>query len=113
MCTKDTLNELLQKFRAEVEKVFGSKLQDMILYGSYARGDNTDESDIDVMLIVDISPDDELNSAIQLSDIVVDLNLEFDVVLSPLVESKEKYEKYKNINPLFANVEKEGIRIAA
>ena len=85
----------------------------MILYGSYARGDNTDESDIDVMLIVDISPDDELNSAIQLSDIVVDLNLEFDVVLSPLVESKEKYEKYKNINPLFANVEKEGIRIAA
>ena len=113
MCTKNTLNELLQKFRAEAEKVFGSKLQDMILYGSYARGDNTDESDIDVMLIVDISPDDELNSAIRLSDIVVDLNLEFDVVLSPLVESKEKYEKYKNINPLFANVEKEGIRIAA
>ena len=113
MCTKNTLNELLHKFRAEVEKGFGSKLQDMILYGSYARGDNTDESDIDVMLIVDISPDDELNSAIQLSDIVVDLNLEFDVVLSPLVESKEKYEKYKNINPLFANVEKEGIRIAA
>ena len=113
MCTKNTLNELLHKFRAEVEKVFGSKLQDMILYGSYARGDNTDESDIDVMLIVDISPDDELNSAIQLSDSVVDLNLEFDVVLSPLVESKEKYEKYKNINPLFANVEKEGIRIAA
>lgn len=113
MCTKDTLNELLQKFKSEAEKVFGSKLQDMILYGSYARGDNTDESDIDVMLIVDISPDDELNSAVQLSDIVVDLNLEFDVVLSPLVESKEKYEKYKHINPLFVNVEKEGIRIAA
>ena len=51
MCTKDTLNELLQKFKSEAEKVFGSKLQDMILYGSYARGDNTDESDIDVIRV--------------------------------------------------------------
>lgn len=113
MCSKNTLNELLKRFRAEVENVFGNKLQDVILYGSYARGDNTDESDIDVMIIADIVTDDELESSLKLSDIVADLNLEFDVVLSPLVESKEKYEKYKHINPLFVNVEREGIRIAA
>ena len=83
------------------------------MYGSYARGDYTSESDIDVMLIVDISEKDELESALLLADTVVDLNLEFDVVLSPLVESKEKYEKYKGINPLFKSVEREGIRIAA
>lgn len=113
MCNKNTLNELLKRFRAEVENVFGNKLQDVILYGSYARGDNTDESDIDVMIIADIAPDDELASSLMLSDAVVDLNLEFDVVLSPLVESKEKYEKYKHINSLFVNIEREGIRIAA
>lgn len=51
MCTKDTLNELLPKFKSEAEKLFGSKLQDMILCGSYTRGDNTDESYIDVIRV--------------------------------------------------------------
>ena len=113
MCSRNTLDEILKRFRAEAETVFGNKLQDVILYGSYARGDNTEESDIDVMIIADISPNDELESSLKLTDIAVDLNLEFDVVLSPLVESKAKYEKYKHINPLFANIEREGIRIAA
>lgn len=113
MCTKTELDELLKCFKKEAEKIFSGKLCDVILYGSYARGDYTAESDIDVMLIVDISENEELEYALLLADSVVDLNLEFDVVLSPLVESKEKYEKYKNINPLFKNVEREGIRIAA
>ncbi len=113
MCTKSQLNEVLRRFRKAAEDIFGEKLKEMILYGSYARGTNNEESDIDVMLIVDIPIEEELRSAMLLADAVVDLNLEFDVVISPLVESGEKYEKYKNINPLFINVEREGVRIAA
>ena len=113
MCTKATLDELLKRFRKEAEKLFGDKLEEMILYGSYARGDNTEESDIDVMIIADIPMSEEIKCTGSLTNTVVDFDLEYDVVLSVIVESKEKYEKYKTINPLFVNVEKEGIKIAA
>ena len=113
MCTKSQLNEVLKRLHKDAKGLFGDKLKEMILYGSYARGTNNEESDIDVMLIVDIPIEDELASAMLLADAVVDLNLEFDVVISPLVESREKYEKYKNVNPLFINVKREGVRIAA
>ncbi len=113
MCSGNVLNEVLTKLRKEAETVFGENLREMILYGSYARGDNTNESDIDVMFIVDIPVEAEIENSLLLTDVVFDLNLEFDVVISPLVESRIKYEKYKNINPLFIAVEREGVRIAA
>ena len=113
MCSEYTLREILTKLKDEAVKVYGSKLKELILYGSYARGDNDDESDIDVMLILDIPIETELEYSRLITDAVVDLNLEFDVVISSLIESKEKYDKFKDINPLFINIEKEGIKIAA
>ena len=113
MCTVNKLNLVLQEFYKKAHALYGDALKMAILYGSYARGDNTDESDIDIMVILDIPQDMENESSERIDDIVVELNLEYDVVLSPLVESYEKYEKYKTINPLFRNVEREGVRIAA
>lgn len=43
------LDELIQK----ILPIFGSKLKRVILFGSYARGDYDEESDIDVMFLID------------------------------------------------------------
>ena len=57
MCTSTTLNLLLKETQSELLKVFGNKLLNVVLYGSYARGDYDDESDIDIMALVDMDRD--------------------------------------------------------
>lgn len=49
-----SMKELLDKYIAELKKIYGTHLQEVILYGSYARGDFKDDSDIDIMILLDI-----------------------------------------------------------
>lgn len=50
---------LLMQYLTELQKIYGSHLKSVILYGSYARGDYTPDSDIDIMLLVDL-PTEEI-----------------------------------------------------
>ncbi len=47
------IKEILKEFRTGVEKLYGKKLKNIILYGSWARGDATDESDIDLLIVLE------------------------------------------------------------
>lgn len=59
MCQR--LNEMLKKYVEDVHKIYGESLKTVILYGSYARGDFRPDSDIDILILVDLS-DDEIRS---------------------------------------------------
>ena len=56
MCTRADLEKIIASVRDEALRIFSDKLNSVILYGSYARGDNDSESDIDLMLLIDIKP---------------------------------------------------------
>ena len=49
------IQNLLQQYVKEIKKLYGSCLRRVILYGSYARGDFRDDSDIDIMILLDIT----------------------------------------------------------
>lgn len=49
------ISNLLERYIGEVKKVFGGSLRQVILYGSYARGDYREDSDVDVMILVDLT----------------------------------------------------------
>ena len=49
-----TIHTLLTQYLLELKKIYGTYLKSVILYGSYARGDYTSDSDIDIMLLVDL-----------------------------------------------------------
>jgi len=49
-----SMKELLDKYIAKIKKIYGTHLQEVILYGSYARGDFKEDSDIDIMILLDI-----------------------------------------------------------
>ncbi len=52
VCASENLRLILSDVTAGLREIFGEKLENVILYGSYARGDADEESDIDVMALI-------------------------------------------------------------
>ena len=50
-----TIKMLLDRYTEILRKIYGSHLKTVILYGSYARGDYKADSDIDIMILLDLS----------------------------------------------------------
>lgn len=100
------IKKVLEEFNAGVKKLYGNKLKEVILYGSWARGEATDDSDIDLLVVVktDIIPGEEIDRMI---DIITDINLKYGVLLSVYPVGEKNY-MFVN-SPLLLNVHKEGV----
>ena len=100
------INEILQEFRKKIEALYGERLADIILYGSWARGEATDESDIDVLVVLkgEVVPGREIDRMI---DIITELNLEYGVLISVHPVSERDYSTLNS--PLLLNVRREGV----
>ena len=83
----------------------------IFLYGSYARGDYDDESDIDIAAVVRGRRQELQYKLKQMWDISAEIGLQNDVVVSPVVIPYDEFEKYKDILPYYRNIVKEGMRI--
>jgi predicted nucleotidyltransferase len=80
----------------------------VILYGSYARGQNNKHSDIDVLILVDkekITFSDEQRIKYPLYD----LEFEAGTIISPLILSRTDWETRHLVTPFYKNVKEEGV----
>ena len=110
--TEKKIREVLDKFAEEAKKIYGTKLESLILYGSCARGDFENDSDIDILILLNV-PLESINSERKrILDISDKLDLEYDVVLAPVVQNYELYQKYISVSVFYQNVEIEGVKIA-
>lgn len=110
--TEKKIREVLDKFAEEAKKIYGTKLESLILYGSCARGDFENDSDIDILILLNV-PLESINSERKrILDISDRLDLEYDVVLAPVVQNYELYQKYISVSVFYQNVEREGVKIA-
>lgn len=104
-----TMQNLIQQYISEIKKIYGSHLQKVILYGSYARGDFRPDSDIDIMILLDIS-DLELKAFSQaLSYMTYDFNLDNGIDIKPIAKSEAHFRKWVENYPFYANIHKEGV----
>ena len=105
MCTKNELNSILQKLTQIYRSVYGENLVQVILYGSYARGDYHTDSDVDVVAL-----QQQLK---KVWDFSCELELEYDTILSPTVIPYEEFKQYQTILPYYRNISQEGVVISA
>jgi predicted nucleotidyltransferase len=99
---KQAVKELVD----ELKKLYGDNLSRVILYGSKARGDATEDSDIDIMIVLKDVKDKskELEKLIKLT---TEIDFRYETLISVTLQSEEEYLKKRS--PLLLNVRKEGI----
>jgi len=103
------IEHILKEFKRRIAELYGQRLKKVVLYGSYARGQANDEhSDIDLAVVLegDINPCREIDRMI---DIITDINLEYNVLISVYPVSEKNYHKFNS--PLLLNLRKEGVYV--
>lgn len=107
---KDIKN-IIEDFTNKVSTLLGSHLKQIILYGSYARGDFNKDSDIDIMILTDLSDNEILEYRNKIYDIAYDIEYDndFDIAISPLIKNIDKFNYWLQALPFYMNVQKEGV----
>ncbi len=83
---------------------------EIILYGSQARGDSTDESDWDLLILVDGLTDYRRTDRIRHS--LYNVELKHGIILSSIIRSRDQwFTENHRISPLIQNIQKDGIGI--
>ena len=111
MCTKNELNDILKEVGRIYRSVYGGQLVKIFLYGSYARGDYGEESDIDIVALVRGERELLQKKLKKVWDQSSELELEFGTILSPSVIPYDEYQKYRDDLPYYRNIEREGVEI--
>lgn len=105
------IDNAIQNFVKEVNKLLGKRVKKIVLYGSYARGDYRADSDIDIMILTDLTDDEIVNYRSQISDIAFEIEWDndFNIMVSPIIKNIKKYNQRISVVPFYMNVKKEGV----
>lgn len=102
--------EAIIKLKDLLSQKLGNNLDNILLYGSKARGDYTMDSDIDVLVIANtVTP--EVKDTVR--DAVLDIQLEYSLPIAVHIRSLDylNAQQKNKLNLFIRNVEREGIRV--
>ena len=102
-----TIDLALEKLIPGLQEIYGDLIDSIVLYGSTARGTRTEDSDVDVAILLRAGATKAMRE--QMLDLVVDLELECGKVLSVLCIDYDKFAEWKDILPFYKNIQKDGI----
>ena len=102
---------VLEEFLNELKNIFRGHLKKAILYGSYARGDFKENSDIDIMILVDL-PENEIEKYQMLIwEKAADIEIENGTIISPIVRNIDNFNSWSNVKPFYMNIMNEGVEL--
>lgn len=102
------IKPLLLRVRKILESIYGSRLVDVILYGSFARNAPTEDSDIDIAVVLK----GEINKVKEIDrvyDVLYELMLETGELIS--INPLSEVEIGNPVWPLYYHIRTEGVRI--
>ncbi len=107
MVLAPSVSAAVAEFSARVRHTFGSRLAYLVLFGSHARGDAGEGSDVDVLVVLD-----DLSAADgrEIDAMVGDILTREDVLVSPLVLSARRFNELRaRERRLVAEIDRDGI----
>jgi predicted nucleotidyltransferase len=102
------IRDILPELKDALQKRYGTKLKSIMLFGSYARGEQTVSSDIDIAIILE-----EFSHACteieRTGDIVSSLSLKFDTLISLVPIKEQDWNTRKTA--LISNIKRDGVAL--
>jgi predicted nucleotidyltransferase len=104
----EKIKPILEDVKKALKKIYGKQLKSIILFGSYARADSTEGSDIDIIVLLD-GIEDPVTEKEKFFDAIWQLDLKYDTVISVLPFDENQYKTRRL--PVILNAKREGISI--
>ncbi|MCD5407101.1 MAG: nucleotidyltransferase domain-containing protein [Desulfotomaculum sp.] len=109
--TDEQMKLMLAELKERVIAIFGQRLKKIILFGSQARKTASKDSDVDIIILVDEDAETLKKYHNEIVDVMFDLSLKYNIVLSIIEKNHTHYYRYKEFVPFFANISIEGVEI--
>ena len=103
------LEYVKKKTVREVPRALADKCRKIILYGSYARGNYTEDSDVDIAILTDSDRIENQKYSAKLDDIATQIGYKTTAVVNYVCLPLKEFEERKNWYPYFANIERDGV----
>lgn len=104
---------LYQDVLSGMKDIFGEELRSVILFGSYARGDYDEESDVDIAVLVSCSRIDLEKYHPDIVKEMSNLTLKYGVLVSIIDIPEENFLEYKDTLPFYRTISREGVSLNA
>jgi uncharacterized protein len=103
------VKQIAKEYKAVLHDLYGNELAELVLFGSYARGDQQDESDIDFAIVLRDPAIRASAEIVKTSAIALRLSLKYGLMISSLPVSLHK--KQTSMQGVYRDIRKEGIAI--
>lgn len=105
----NNIEKAINEFLVGINNILKNRVKKIILYGSYARGDYRENSDLDIMILTNLSEEEIVNVRTKIWDFAYDVGLENDIVISALLKNIDDFNYWLDTLPFYMNVQKEGV----
>ena len=105
----ETVKLAVSQFSRELKRMLGERLVRVVLYGSYARGDYNEHSDVDIMILTTLTDEEIEEAETEIFDLAFDFQMDYDIDISVVIQNKERFNYWLGALPFYSNVQKEGI----
>ena len=108
MILREKLNLIIKEYQSKLAAILGDELHSIVLYGSQARNEAAEGSDIDVLCVMN-NPFQYGALINYTSQVTAEVSLKYDVVISRVFVTRDVYESRRS--PFLMNVHKEQLAI--
>jgi len=110
--TDQRINAVINDVLQATKDTLGDKLEKVILFGSYARGDYDSESDIDFCILANVPRDETTKWRRDINKRIQGIDLEYDLLISLHVINSSMFYNHVDILPFYRNVLQEGVELS-
>ena len=107
------ISAVTEELSRNTQGLLGDKLRKIILFGSYARGDYKEYSDLDIMVLADIDESEIKDLEDKLGRISSQASLDHDITVCLLLYDESLFTSRLHLSPFYRNVLSEGAEIYA
>ena len=101
--------EIILDFSKEIANILGADLKKIILYGSYARGDYRENSDVDIMVLTSLTDVEIEMIENDIYNVAFEYEMKYFIDFSVVIKNEEQFNYWLGVLQFYENEKKEGI----